>query len=294
MKILLYCPSYYREGKPAIWPATFQSIEALDRAGHDVDTVIDFEQPCAYIPGDYAANHENTLVKYQGAQHRAIAEGYDALLFIEHDMLVPEDALQKLSAVDGDVVYGVYLFRRARPVVNALRHLNVPNLGMSLSLFPDELATAWKREIVPVSGAGFGCTLIRKSALAQIPMRRSEGHPAPDMPFAIDCHKAGIKQMAHFGVLCGHIKPTGHILWPGLGEDDSMNVKVMVLQSVNVDVNGTGVHLEAGKEASLPDEVAYDLARAGYVRKLAQAQAVKVVNPPSKSLSHKSVKKAQK
>ena len=39
------------------------------------------------------------------------AGGFDALLLVENDMILPPDALLKMAAVDADVVYGLYVNR---------------------------------------------------------------------------------------------------------------------------------------------------------------------------------------
>ena len=137
---------------------------------------------------------------------------------------------------------------------------------MPLSRFPDDLARAWADGIANVSGAGFGCTLIRREVLEAIPFRSGPDHPHPDLPFAADCIRAGIRQVAHFRALCGHICPDGSILWPEMGKLTN-NVKVIVLQDFNAPSGG---HYSAGEQVIMDGSEAGELSRGGYVRMAVQ------------------------
>jgi len=50
-------------------------------------------------------------------------QGFDALLTIEHDMVIPPDALLKLLDTKADVVYGLYVFRSQPKTLNANANL---------------------------------------------------------------------------------------------------------------------------------------------------------------------------
>ena len=119
MKILLYCPTYkYENGSKAIFSETLDSIKALIVPdGVDLKVVIGTDNPYP-ITGDGYKDHRNTLHQYQAARQRTLRGRYDALLTIEHDQIVPEDALVKMLEVRGDVVYGVYALRRGAPILN--------------------------------------------------------------------------------------------------------------------------------------------------------------------------------
>jgi hypothetical protein len=147
----------------------------------------------------------NVLAQYSHARELCLSGPYDALVTIEQDMILPPHALATLWEDGAAVVYGTYMLRHGMPVINALRHENQRNLGMSLSLYNGALAQASKAERIEVSGVGFGCTLIRRSVLEAIPFRQDDAGNAPDMPFARDCLQRGIEQIARFNVRCGHI-----------------------------------------------------------------------------------------
>ena len=180
-------------------------------------------------------------------------------------MVLPPDALQKLWDVNAPVAYGVYMLRHGSNVLNAWEHAAGRNLGMSLSLYPERLEQAKRRGIVEVSGVGFGCTLIRRAVLESIPFRPDDKAKAPDIPFATDCLRAGIRQVAHFGVACGHVHE-GKVLT--MSDDSGRMVEAVALQDVTINVRGQTVRLVQGVSYAMPADEAGELVRAGYVRVL--------------------------
>src|SRR4030095_7756566 len=81
------------------------------------------------------------------------------------------------------------------------------------------------------------------------------------MPFALDCVRKGVAQVARFDVQCGHIHE-GETLEI---DKSSPTVKVKVIQAVNILIDGSGVSLIVGEEAELAADQAKDLAALGYV-----------------------------
>lgn len=163
-------------------------------------------------PGD--DGRENITHQYQQGRRRFLASDADALLVIESDIIPPPDALQRLAALDADVAYGVYRFR-VSDVVNIFeRYPGRPrNIGESLSIHPEKLAAARRVGVTACSGAGLGCTLIRRHVLAAIDFRMEDGAHC-DSYFNTDVLRAGFRQMADMNVVCGHKNEAGEILWP--------------------------------------------------------------------------------
>lgn len=292
MKILLYCPTYeVSKGKLAAHQATLDSIDALIIPdGVDMDVSIDPYNPLP-VTGIAKQDHENTLIKYRRARQRVLAQHYDVVLFIEHDMIVPEDALVKMLNTDADVVYGLYLFRHVSPVLNCLRDVKARWVDMSVTFFDELREKGYKQGWLECSGSGFGCTLIHRHVLERIDFRRAEsGHPVPDMPFATDCLRAGYKQICRFDVQCGHIKTDGSVIWPSkTGGDIMANVKIYVYRSFNANISGKTEHFEEGEKAEMPEQYAGEFMRAGYIGVIEDKPAVKVVSKP-KQKATKTVK----
>jgi len=192
MRVLLFCPTLRLE------PETVKAILAQEWDG-GLDVMFTRDNPFAGPTEE--STDPNRLANITHAYHKAqlltIAGGYDALYIVESDMIPPPDALKRLAELGVPVAYGVYALRHGKPVVNVWRYEG-KNLGMSLSLYPDELRAAWGKAI-RCSGIGHGCALIRRDVLLKLPMRPGPGNTAPDWSFAEDCLRLGIQQWAHLG-----------------------------------------------------------------------------------------------
>ena len=284
VKILLFCPTYkLAGGKLAIHKETRESIEKLTIPdGVELEVEISTNNPNK-ITGNSKQDHENTLYQYRYARQRILSGDYDYLFTVEHDMIIPEDALTKMLATDADVIYGLYLLRHFKPVLNALRSVNSRWPDASLTMFPEIVKRAKAQGWIEVSGVGFGCTLIRRKVLEKLDMRRSEigGHPSPDMPFAADCMRNGFKQICRFDVICGHIKPDGDVLIPfERGENMSKSIKIYVMREFVANIGGKSVPYKEGATAEMPEEYVDDYMRCGFIAYAAEP-AVKVVNKPT-------------
>lgn len=284
-KILLFCPTY----DDAMQPETKRSMSALIYpAGVQVDICISKDNPFGHT-GNGLLDHQNTLHQYQVAERKTVEGGYAAIVTLEHDMVIPPDGLLKLWETPADVVYGLYVFRTHPKVVNAFRLESGTGIGSSLSLYPEDLAKAKAKGMAEVGGCGFGFTLVRRTVFDTVHIRHplNGSHPAPDVQFAVDCMRAGKRQVCRFDLHCGHIHH-GEILYPEYTEG-VMTVKILVLRDVNVSVRGRVVALQAGQTTDIPHEAVDDLVRAGYVRLIDAAPAVKIVTPPKSA--PKAVKK---
>lgn len=252
-RVLVYTPTY----NDLLQRETVESVEAL-RFREQHDWVLSDENP---YPG---RDMRNCVFQFQKGRRLALDGDYDALLLVEHDMIVPPDALQRLWDTDAPVVYGTYQLRHGMRSVNLFQWLdNNRNLGMSLSLYPRELRAARRRGWVRVSGAGFGCLLIKQPVLGQIAFRETGN--APDLPYASDCVKQGITQIGRTDVECGHIDTdTGVTLWP-FQEVYGIVARVLAQQDVIVQDEGKPVEMKKGRYYSIGPKLANDLQRAGYV-----------------------------
>ena len=261
MSVLVYVPTY----ADAMMPETLSSIDAQDWDGLTVE--IGRHNPHG---SDKSAN---LLAQQQRARTMTLDGGYDALVFVEHDMQVPAHGIRTLYETDAPVVYGVYLFRHKQYMLNAFRYDNDRNIGMSLMQYPMEWEQAKKAGQWQVSGVGFGCTLIRREVLEGIPFRLTPDDPYADMVFARDCLHNQIKQVARFDVPCLHWCHETNV-WLDVGRHTLGALsKVKALQDVNVAPRGVLHRLEAGNEYELPQEFVLDYERAGFVELIAETIA---------------------
>jgi hypothetical protein len=293
MKILLYCPTYKVDGKRlALHKRTQESIhDLIVPDGVELDFVIAHNNPHPRT-GVSKVDHENTLYQYRQARLRVLNESYDALFIVEHDMIIPEDALVRMLATDADVVYGLYMFRKGLPLMNCLRATTGRWIDMSVTNFPELIRKGKRQGWLECSGAGFGCTLISRAVLLKLDFHRADtGHPIPDMPFANDCIQNGYKQVCRFDVPCGHIKPDGEVLYPFRkgGHEMGDRVKIYVYTTFNALVDSGLRHFVEGEETDVPKEFADDYVRAGFIGIVKDKPAVKIANKP-KSKGKKAVK----
>lgn len=168
---------------------------------------------------DYARPAETVTRKYNLARDVFLRGDYTHLLTVEHDMIVPPDALEKLAALDCDIAYGLYVLRHGRREWSAFTHLE-HDYSLSLSEAPALARDMWGKTI-NVAGVGMGCTLMRR-------------HVVEDEPFSywrgVDCdwwlgNKAQQKQWtqkADLSVICGHMTmlPSPRVYYPDIDAPD--------------------------------------------------------------------------
>lgn len=285
MKVLIFTPTFHVAGVEQLRPETERSIRALAWDG-TLDWEVGWHNP-------YDDGRRNVLAQYQRARRVFLKGKWEALLTVEHDMLVPPDALLKLAAAGADVAYGVYVLRHGSQVINAWQKQGDEDVGDYFVLHPGGALERYLKngEIVEVSGIGLGCTLIRRNVLKEIEFHEYEkvGSPIPDIPFAQDCLRSGFKQVAHFGVICGHIDDDGTVLWPpGKGWTKMANVRVKILVTFDID----GKRYQGGSELPMGYAQAHELEKSGRVRiiGLISEPAVRVLNIPDLP-ARKSVKR---
>lgn len=207
-KILIFMPTYERDGIIQAWPASVDSFYNLEvPEGYKADRAIGLDNPHGAEGG-----WKNVLHQYQQAQQRILGDDYDVFVTFEHDMIVPEDGLVKLLETPAPVVYGLYRLRHGAQCVNAFS--GGLDIYKSMTYMPNEYEAADQRGWAQVSGIGMGFTLFRREVLERFDFRRSGDNYAPDWAIAEDCIKYDIKQVCRFDVKCGHIENHGLVLYP--------------------------------------------------------------------------------
>lgn len=286
--VMIFTPTFLIDGKEKISQATRRSIQALRWQGTK-DWIIGLKNP-------YQSGGVNVLAQYIEGREIFLAGDYEALLTVEHDIIVGSETLERLWSVmfpEGeielkcDVVYGIYMLRHGLSQMNAWRMEGSVTPGVSFSNYPEDLERMLeRRDVLRVSGIGFGCTLFRREVLENVSFHaaREDKCPIPDIPFATDCLRHGYVQGAHFGARCGHVDHNGTVLFPNLGRVNEM-LRVKILISVNVDTGKATQHYMAGETVAMEEEQARMLEAGGYLRvieKISQP-AVKILNKPTSS-----------
>lgn len=220
MRVLVYCP--LAPAAPRLWGQTVTSIFR-----QEWDEPIEFMFRANDNPFELA--YDNVMHNYNYARRMFLAGGYDALLTVEADMVIPPDALRRLLACDADVSYGLYVFRHTQRTWSAYTRLDEYQ-GRSISQDKDAARAAWGT-VIDVEGVGMGCTLIRRHVLEHLgfhldPVVRLL---ACDWLLARDCKRYGYTQRCDLGVVCGHLsyRPYPQILWPDPDYEEMYRVETL-------------------------------------------------------------------
>lgn len=268
MKVMVFTPTWMNEdGQTAILPETKASLHDQVYDG-EIEWRIGLHNP---FPGK---SHRNVLAQFERGRELFLESDADVLLLYEHDMTMPANCIAKMTEEIRDgaaVVYGVYMLRHGSWVLNTFEYIGGRNLGESLSIHPGKLAQAQREGRVRVSGAGFGCTMVRRDVIERFEFHKGdENQWAPDVPFAVDVLQAGLVSVARFDVLCGHYDGFRWLRPFGGSMDDKVTVKV--LQSVTVYDGNTIIRLEAGTTQAVLPRFLDEWIRAGYVQPVSEGE----------------------
>lgn len=204
MRVLLFCPTYRLE------PETVKAIFAQQYDGA-IDFLFTRDNPYS---GDDDGK-ANILHNYRKGRQAFLDGGYDAMFVVESDIIPPRDALPRLLALNADVAYGLYLFRRHEPYhCNVTRYAISPAPDQPLSMFPKAYAKAWREGVVKCSGSGLGCVVIKRRVLEQVEFHQRNQRVHCDTFFTEDVWQHKFNLQADMRVICGHKTPDGRILWP--------------------------------------------------------------------------------
>lgn len=242
-------------------PETIESV-AMQRFNGELVHEVSYYNP---FPGE--RNLRNVTAQYQRARQMMMDGGFGALVCVEHDMALLPNCIARMlelsAAHDAPVVYSPYMLRHGTNVLSTWQKNGQKNLGMSLSLYPKELALYRRRGWGEISGVGFGCTLIRAETLRAVGIRQPADNHAPDIPFATDCLRGGIRQIGAFDVPSRHYH-AGQ--WLEAYDMSGEKSRVLALANVTVNADGATLPLKKGSYYTLPRAVAAEQARAGYVK----------------------------
>ena len=207
MKILIAVPTF-----ESIYPDTYKAIWNLDKAGHDVT----FE----FVRGYDCATARNRAVKL------ALDSGYDYLLMVDNDVVLPADALVNLLDDPKDVCLGYYAHRdtdniyRGRTCVCKIGWFNYPLESEFTAEELKRLKAEGQHKVV-IHGGGMGCAFIRTDVFRRIKypyydwVNYADDHRgmlSEDLYFCEQCRVENIPIYTDTRVGCGHV--LRRIQWP--------------------------------------------------------------------------------
>ena len=213
MKILVAVPTF-----ESIYPDTLKAIYDLDCNGYEV--LFDF------VRGYDCATARNRIVR------KAQIEKADAVLMVDNDVVLPEDALLNLLDDSKDVVLGYYAHRDTDNIYrgktctckllrpDGKKYYNYP---LESEYTAEEMkAMRDNGEFkVRIHGGGMGCALIKTDVFDRISYPwydwvnyadGNRGMLSEDLYFCEQCKKQRIPIYTDTRVACGHL--LRHIQWP--------------------------------------------------------------------------------
>lgn len=135
----------------------------------------------------------------------ALKNNYDYLLFVDSDIMLPENAVEILLGGGIDVLTGVYLnaFELGGKIVIAPVVFKDMGNG-ECQLYKYEAVAA--PQVIEVGAAGLGCTLISKRVLQAVDFRNlsNSSTGGEDIAFYLDARAKGFKTIATSFVKCIH------------------------------------------------------------------------------------------
>lgn len=165
------------------------------------------DNPTVYFkPNSLVYDSRNLLSLY------AIEKGFDNVLWLDSDMLVPPNALTKLAAYGMDMVTGLYV-KRHEPVEPVLyEKIEEPERGKDGTLIANISSyTDYPHDsFFPIAGCGFGCVLTSTKLLKNVWDKYGPAfNPFPwaseDISFCHRVNQLGYQIYCDSSVSCGHI-----------------------------------------------------------------------------------------
>ena len=139
----------------------------------------------------------------------SIKEGYDYVLMVDSDVIVPYNALVNLRSDDVNVAFGWAVRGESNEKLTSAVKLGTQ--GYKKSYYANEIAKC-ENTLLEVKGCGFYCTLIRTDVFNRITKPWFKYHRNPDGSYLSEdywfcqkCSEQKIKLYVDTRVGCGHI-----------------------------------------------------------------------------------------
>lgn len=192
MKILIAVPTF-----ESIYPETFKSIYGLQKPE---DTTVMFD----FIKGYDCAVARNTIVD------EAIMYGFDYILMVDSDIILPQDTLLKMLDNPTDILLGVYPRKNTYIGQTEIFKLGTKDFVDENNLNISELEALPSR--FKIKGGGLGCALICSEVFLKLPnpwfryVQYDNGSVlSEDNYFCHTAAKAGFNIEVDTTIRCGHL-----------------------------------------------------------------------------------------
>jgi GT2 family glycosyltransferase len=156
-----------------------------------------------YVPKEDELPFDVILSARKRVQQEFLKGDYDYLFFVDSDVILPSDVIEKLIENDKDIITGVYLVGK---IVNGK-----PGVFPVLYDFSGDKARMMSlKEVLPnrtmkIAVGGFGCTLIKRKVMEKIELRRKD-NTTEDVFFYKDARdEHGFETWCDTSVKCDHL-----------------------------------------------------------------------------------------
>ena len=214
-KILIGCPTY--KAQAYTFDEFFEAITNLDYPNFDLLIVenSDTDEYYEYLKSK-GINTIKLRVNGSGREivgacrelmrKKALEKGYDYLLCVDQDIIIPNDTLKKLLKHKKEIASALCFTRMKkgewiRTIPAAFVQAgDIPGVVTYLPI-----NEALKDQFIEVTAVGFGCILLSRSVLGKIPLTYdTQAKCGEDILFCIRAREAGLNIYVDTSVKCKH------------------------------------------------------------------------------------------
>ena len=226
MKTLIGIPTY--DKKDYCWVEFVSSIKRLKTPVYMVDTSeeidslrYDAEEEGFYYKHIQEEKRMNRVIKARNEIiDYAIKNNYDYILFVDSDVIVPKDTIERLmdSIKENSIVSGFYIVTNKLGLPTPAAKFYVEDQVFKIHV-RDFLPVLIDNEVHDVDAIGMGCCLMSKEIFTKYKFRCERGEygdvtKAEDICFCDDISKDNIKILFDTSLVCAH-KISDDSTWEG-------------------------------------------------------------------------------
>lgn len=153
-----------------------------------------------FCPQSYSIDASRNLI----VEH-ALEIGYDYIMWVDSDMILPKNTLTTLMSHGKDIVSGVYAYKLLRGENAVAKRWKDKEKDIYEDIPLKEIRE--KEQLMEVNGIGFGCVLTKVDVFRHIkkPWFKFTTDMGEDIYFCRKAQKAGYKVFLDTSILCGHV-----------------------------------------------------------------------------------------
>lgn len=165
-------------------------------------SIIGMDRPDARIGVFCPQSYSIDASRNQIVEH-ALEIGYDYILWIDSDMIIPKNTLIQLLSHEKDLVSGVYAYKLLNGKNAVAKRFKENDVYEDIPL--SEIRA--EEKIIEIDGVGFGCVLTKVDMFRNIkkPWFKYSPTMGEDIYFCRKAQKAGYKVYLDTSIKCGHI-----------------------------------------------------------------------------------------